>query len=344
MKEQQLLNGRQSCEKRIKAFAESESLKPPHNCTRKMCKASSLLIFVVVLTFATLKAQDEPDDTPKGFVLIGDMELTEEQRRFLIPDDESSKVGLAKGTARVGLENPKFQWPDGIVPIILNETFSETFKKRFADAALHVNENTCVKLVLNANPRDHPNHLNVIKNTRNICKSQVGFLNRGRQTMHLHEGCKKGNIVHELLHVLGFIHMHSAPIRKAWIKIRYKNIIPGFKNYFDRANQQISMYNTPYDFLSIMHYHQYAYSIQTKVKPTIVPVGNNTWAAKAMGQRKGLSAGDIVRIKRMYQCPQTPPNDFASDATKGADEDLVVVTDASQVTGHNSNMEEDLDA
>lgn len=301
---------------------------------------------MAVLIFGTLKAQDEPDEVPKGFVLIGDMELTEEQRRFLIPDDdESAKTGLAKGTARVGLENPKFQWPDGIVPIILNETFSETFKKRFADAALHVNENTCVKLVLNANPRDHPNHLDVIKNTRNNCKSQVGFLNRGRQTMYLHENCTKGNIVHELLHVLGFIHMHSAPIRKRWIKIRYKNIIPGFRKYFDRANQQISMYNTPYDFLSIMHYHQYAYSIQKKVKKTIVPVGNNTWAAKAMGQRKGLSGGDIMRIKRMYRCDKKPKG-FALDSTIGGtdDDDLVVVTDASQVTGHDSNMEEDLDS
>lgn len=43
------------------------------------------------------------------------------------------------------------------------------------------------------------------------CSSEVGLRHTGRQSMNINEEfCSRGKIIHELLHSLGFLHMHTA--------------------------------------------------------------------------------------------------------------------------------------
>ncbi|KAI4830783.1 hypothetical protein KUCAC02_002396 [Chaenocephalus aceratus] len=56
--------------------------------------------------------------------------------------------------------------------------------------------------------------------------------------------------------------------------------------------------NTPYDYGSIMHYGRTAFSIQWG-KDSMTPIPNPN---VQIGQRRGLSRGDIVRINKLYQC------------------------------------------
>ncbi|KAK1891543.1 High choriolytic enzyme 2 [Dissostichus eleginoides] len=56
--------------------------------------------------------------------------------------------------------------------------------------------------------------------------------------------------------------------------------------------------NTPYDYTSIMHYGKTAFSIQ-RGKDSITPIPNPN---VQIGQRKGMSRWDIVRINKLYRC------------------------------------------
>jgi hypothetical protein len=59
-------------------------------------------------------------------------------------------------------------------------------------------------------------------------------------------------IVHEWMHVLGFVHEHARPDRDTYVTINYGNITPGQSGNFSRAADAEIV--TPYDYTSIMHY------------------------------------------------------------------------------------------
>lgn len=65
---------------------------------------------------------------------------------------------------------------------------------------------------------------------------------------------KRGIIMHELMHVLGFFHMHSAPNRDDFVWINWNNIKPEFLKNFKMSKYAVSMFGTGYDYESVMHY------------------------------------------------------------------------------------------
>jgi choriolysin H len=62
-------------------------------------------------------------------------------------------------------------------------------------------------------------------------------------------------ILHEIGHALGFYHEHNRSDRDDYIKIHYENIEPGQIRQFQK--QENAVFDTNYDYLSIMHYGQY---------------------------------------------------------------------------------------
>lgn len=67
--------------------------------------------------------------------------------------------------------------------------------------------------------------------------------------------------MHELLHALGFYHQQSATKRDEYIRINWKNILPGYEHNFNKyARTYISDYGTEYDYQSVMHYSAKAFS------------------------------------------------------------------------------------
>ncbi|KAM7371298.1 hypothetical protein PAMP_010780 [Pampus punctatissimus] len=56
--------------------------------------------------------------------------------------------------------------------------------------------------------------------------------------------------------------------------------------------------NTPYDYSSIMHYGKTAFSIQYG-RDSITPIPD---PYIQIGQRQGMSYGDITRINLLYGC------------------------------------------
>ena len=128
------------------------------------------------------------------------------------------------------------------------------------------------------------------------CSSQVGMI-RGAQRMSLAAGCmSKGTILHEFMHALGFSHEHTAPDRDNFVTVYLENVQSGREHNFNKITRGLEVSNS-YDYASVMHYSEYAFSISRSTLKTIDCRGNTC------GQRGGFSAKDRDDINRLYPTP-----------------------------------------
>jgi len=188
----------------------------------------------------------------------------------------------------LGLPGLRFRWPNGLMPY----TVVPELRNIVNQAIEHFRVNTRIRFVERtaANQAQFPNW--VAFERQDGCWSQVG-MRGGRQVISLGAGCETlGVAVHEICHALGLWHEQSREDRDRNVRIVWANIQPGREHNF---NQQIVDGDDigGYDFGSIMHYGRRAFSINNQ--DTIVPTGG-----QAIGQRNGLSAGDIAAIHAMY--------------------------------------------
>jgi Astacin (Peptidase family M12A) len=74
--------------------------------------------------------------------------------------------------------------------------------------------------------------------------------------------------------------------RDEFIKVDFNNIIEAYHSDFKKADfQSVSMFDTPYDYGSILHYPPGAYA-KDGSKPAMIPL----FRADNMGQRNGKKA------------------------------------------------------
>jgi Astacin (Peptidase family M12A) len=123
------------------------------------------------------------------------------------------------------------------------------------------------------------------------CWSQVGRRG-GEQEISLGTGCGIGAAIHEIGHAIGLWHEQSRSDRDNFIEIVWANVLTSQKHNFDKHVQDGQDLGN-YDYDSIMHYPSTAFSVNGE--PTI-----KTVAGAAIGQRNGLSKGDIAAVKMMY--------------------------------------------
>mmetsp|Transcript_5331 Transcript_5331/g.12100 ORF Transcript_5331/g.12100 Transcript_5331/m.12100 type:complete len:842 (+) Transcript_5331:114-2639(+) len=139
-----------------------------------------------------------------------------------------------------------------------------------------------------------------------VCAANLGRQTNTRTNVYL-GWCKSerhlGNIVHELLHALGFWHEHSRPDRDEHVSINWDYVQSSARNNFAKATMVNSL-GSPYDFNSIMHYPPVAFSTDRSVQ-TIIPVEPlENW--ETMGQRAQLSKHDVEQLRLLYQCASGP--------------------------------------
>ncbi|CAH7219721.1 Mep1a [Phodopus roborovskii] len=135
------------------------------------------------------------------------------------------------------------------------------------------------------------------------CWSMVGNQHVG-QNLSIGLGCDyKAIIEHEILHALGFYHEQSRTDRDDYVTIWWDEILPDYEHNFNTYDDtNITDLNTPYDYESLMHYAPFSFNKNENI-PTItakIPEFNNI-----IGQRLDLSAIDLERLNRMYNCTST---------------------------------------
>ncbi|NXW59001.1 MEP1A protein, partial [Eurystomus gularis] len=135
------------------------------------------------------------------------------------------------------------------------------------------------------------------------CWSMVGNQQTG-QNLSIGAGCDyRATVQHEILHALGFYHEQSRMDRDDYVTIWWDEIIAGKEHNFLKYDDSfITDLNTPYDYESVMHYRPFSFNKNESI-PTItakIPAFDNI-----IGQLLDLSAIDLERLNRMYNCTST---------------------------------------
>ncbi|CAL8395626.1 unnamed protein product [Boreogadus saida] len=179
----------------------------------------------------------------------------------------------------------------------MSSTYTSAGTSRIVDALQSFSpssackRSTCIRFVRRRNQYDH-----ISIQSRAGCYSSLGRAG-GMQVLSLmRSGCMYYGIMqHEVNHALGFNHEQTRSDRDQYVKINWKNINPSNAYNFERQNT--NNLNTPYDYPSIMHYGRTAFSINGR--DSITPIPNSS---VQIGQRKGMTRNDFLRINRLYRC------------------------------------------
>jgi hypothetical protein len=197
--------------------------------------------------------------------------------------EEVQAAEQAADSRGIGIIGANFRWPDGTVPFVIAV---EGVRARVEAAIKHWQERTPFKFT----PRNGETDF-VSFDALDGCFSRVGRQG-GMQVVSIGSGCAIGSAIHEIGHTLGLWHEQSRSDRDNFVQIVSANIDPRFKSNFSKHIQDGEDLGA-YDHGSIMHYPATAFSVNGQ--PTII-----TKNGESIGQRNGLSKGDLGAVRLMY--------------------------------------------
>ncbi|WP_196808148.1 M12 family metallopeptidase [Mycobacterium sp. URHD0025] len=190
----------------------------------------------------------------------------------------------------IGITGTQFRWPNAVVPFDVDSALPNA--QRITDAVAHWTANTNIRFV----PRTaaDTDYVHFARST--ATRSPVGRQG-GRQDIEVADTAPTGSVIHEMGHSIGLWHEQSREDRDKFITVHFENMNAGDQHNFDQHITDGDDIGT-YDFGSIMHYSATGFS--TNGKATIVPKVALP-AGVTMGQRNGLSAGDIQAVFTLYR-------------------------------------------
>lgn len=207
---------------------------------------------------------------------------------------EDAATFFADAVDRSALSKKRRLWPNDIVPFVISPSFNEKQNSIIYEAMKDFHTNTCLRFVART---DQADYINIVR--EDGCWSYWGRLGTGEQKLSLGTGCEsKGIVLHELMHVIGFVHEHCRPDRDDFITVIWEAIKPDKKSNFEKLDWgMVKNLGIGYDYTSLMHYSANAFALDLS-KPTIQLKDPNA----KIGQRKGFSEKDIKKVNLLYEC------------------------------------------
>lgn len=180
-------------------------------------------------------------------------------------------------------------WENGVVPFVVE---SEEIRNNVALAIRAFNEQTKVRFVERESESDYL----VFRTTpEDVCQSYLGRRG-GEQEVLVHSSCSVGQMIHELMHSLGFVHEHSREDRDDYVSIHWDNVTKPQLNQFQKIAARVSIpVRAEFDFESILLYPSTAFS--RNGQPTITKINGDTFTVN----RTGLSELDIAKVDGLYR-------------------------------------------
>ncbi|KAL5277303.1 hypothetical protein ACFFRR_002499 [Megaselia abdita] len=243
-------------------------------------KTSIALIVLFIGIAATFKL---PHASDRSDIVEGDMLLTPVQKEMLYSE------------SRNGVTDLTLRWPYAVVYYQMDPWIPNEHQWLIINSLAKVEQQTCVRFVIGASPEGH--YIRVTNHEAG-CWAHIGYL-RGQQQLNIGHDCEyEHTVIHEFLHAIGFYHQQSSYERDYYVNIHLENVEPGQEhNFIKYTNQEVTNFNTRYDYDSIMHYYGTAFS--KNGLPTMTPKFPE---GQYMGTGNVLTQTDIIKINRMYNC------------------------------------------
>jgi hypothetical protein len=253
----------------------------------KIAVLSLLLYSCQESTSAAFSGKDSIPNLKPNKVQVDDMLLEKSFIKHVLPDTDVNSQ--AAGGYSVYGSQP---WKKGIMPVVFSDTISKTKRDWFIKVAQKWTASTGITIINRTNQTEYL----YVNNAESGCFSDVGAAAGQVRIMNLAEGCwAEPTTLHEIGHALGLMHEHQRADRDLFISINLNNVDPGLDYAFDLFNTMNNA--SSYDFYSIMHYSQYAFS--KNGLPTMNTLPQYASYQKVMGIKK-ISAQDLKTITTMY--------------------------------------------
>ncbi|CAB3245764.1 unnamed protein product [Arctia plantaginis] len=128
------------------------------------------------------------------------------------------------------------------------------------------------------------------------CVHTVTRGSAGEPTLVLGYDCmREPDIIHALMHLLGFRDEVTHPLRDSYIRVLWENIQPKYRHLFTITKLPPYREVGEYDMMSIMHFHNRAYSINGA--PTTVPLIPGGW----INPSNQLSLMDKMKLRLAFR-------------------------------------------